>query len=99
MSLVRAVVDWDRQNLDWLVTEDSDGSPWKYVQKSAAPDSAPQDVEWNGRGTAPVFVRNVQQDEPGLPKKIVASLLLSVTGGPARGPAGNVIGKYEYEQE
>ena len=98
MAVARGVVDWERLNLDWLSIEDSDENRWRYVKKAVAPGSEPQDVEWNGQGISPTLVRAVQQDEPGLRKRIVVSLLLGTTGGAARGPLG-WLAKHEYEQE
>ena len=102
MSIALAVKDWDRSyDCAWVVITDTDYKNYRYEKRNPAPAGALLDVDFYVHHTDekgnPVLTLGLmykdrkpvlQQDEPGLPLKIVAQYRDSFS----------FIGAFEYEQ-
>ena len=112
MSTATRIVDWDRQNRQWVMLAD-DGGETMFHRGEKAPDEEMQQLEWNDQnpGVPPGLVPDniPRQDDPGLPPRIVVSVLLGSTGewperleapegGTAPEYAVGFLGKFWYDQ-
>ena len=78
MSILKDVVDGDRKDIAWLVTEDSDGCRSRYVKGNRASPGVIPDLGVGPDRTVEIMKDadgkpHLRQDEPGLRKRIIVA--------------------------